>query len=81
MTYPEVVRLPDVSYCAMVLAVPVVLELTDTVTGAVKLKVVPSGFNPVPTVNPLADEMPRFARAVGKSATSKRLRPLCKNVL
>ena len=80
-TYPDVVRLPEVSYCAMVLAVPVVLELTDRATGAVKLNVVPDGFNPDPTVNPFAEEMPRLARAVGRSATSNRLRPRWRNVL
>ena len=74
-TYPEVVKLPDASYCAMVLAVPVVLALTDRLTGAEKLNVVPEGSSPDPMFSPFADEMPRFARAVGRSATSKRFNP------
>jgi hypothetical protein len=65
----------------MVLAVPVVLELTDRFTGAEKLKVVPEGLSPDPMLSPFADEIPRFARAVGKSAQSKRLRPRWRKVL
>ena len=79
--YPEVVKLPDVSYCAMVLAVPVVLELTERATGAEKLNVVPDGFSPEPILRPFADEIPRFARAVGKSAQSSKLRPRWRKVL
>ena len=81
LMYPEVVKLPDVSYCAMVLAVPVVLELTERATGAEKLNVVPDGFKPDPMLSPFADEIPRLARAVGKSAQSSKFSPLCRKVL
>ena len=64
------------SYCAMVLAVPVVLEFTDRFTGAEKLKVVPEGLSPDPIFSPFADEIPRLARTVGKSAKSRPFKPL-----
>ena len=80
-TYPEVVRLPDVSYCAIVLAVPFVLEFTDSATGVEKLKVVPEGFRPAPMLRPFADDNPRFARAVGMSLKSNKLFPRLRKVL
>jgi hypothetical protein len=81
LTYPEVVKLPAVSYWAIVLAVPVVLELTDTVTGDEKLNDAPEGFSPEPMVRPFADERPRLARAVGMSLRSSKLFPRLRKVL
>jgi len=65
----------------MVLAVPVVLEFTETVTGAEKLNEVPVGFSPDPRVRPFAEDRPRFARAVGISVRSARFKPLWSSVL